>query len=418
MNWITIPGSPFDAIRRITIWAQMNEPVRIKKVPKTKDVAAILWFLEWVWVEYEKAEEWDNELTVTVGWKVWEKTEYKAEQVNIGTSWLVYRISACLCAKINQPIELTWSRSLTKRRMKEVIKYIEEWGGTVNHNNFYPPMKIEWVQCVRKKSSHKVNTHWSSQALSAILLTNGEVAQDAQFSTHDPVSKYYVDMTCRIMGEMGVQVQKSTDYSRFEIKAWQRYSWIEYEVAPDNTMIANLITYAMLSGKELRISDFEGDTAVIKVFEQLGVDLVKEGNSLLIKPWDVQSNFDIRAYNFPFLLPNLAIVAGFLEQPSIIRDVKSADNKMSKRLSVWVPNVLKKLWIAYEVQNWDLIIFPTRTGRKEKVSISSKDHMNDHRIVLSLLSLKYGWNVELEIENVEQSIAKSFPTYENILRET
>lgn len=248
----------------------------------------------------------------------------------------------------------------------------------------------------------------SSQFISALMLIAPVLPRGLTITIDGPlVSRSYVEMTARVMAAFGVSVALSVD--RIEIPQ-SLYRACEYTIEPDYSSAAFPLASIVLRAGEVRIphlasAHMQGDFAIIKILEAMGVSCSVEGADVVVRrdASQVMLPINMDMSDCSDLVPVVAAVCAAIDGDSSITGVGFIRHKESDRLSDLAAEI-SKAGGDCEVMADGLIIH----GGKSLHSAAFSTH-HDHRLAmaLSLLSLSSG----NAVVNDYEVVSKSWPTY-------
>lgn len=248
----------------------------------------------------------------------------------------------------------------------------------------------------------------SSQFISALMLIAPLLPRGLEILVDGPlVSRSYVEMTSRVMGDFGVGVEMSGNRIRIEQSL---YRACEYVVEPDYSSAAFPLAAIVVRHGEVRVpnlasSHLQGDAAMIPILKQIGIDCLIDGDDVVVRrsASTVLQPITVDMSDCSDLVPVVATVCTAIPGESRITGVGFIRNKESDRLGD-LAGELTKSGADCDVLSDGLII---RGGKP--LAAASFDTHHDHRLAmaLSLLSLTTG---KATINNSEV-VTKSWPTY-------
>jgi 3-phosphoshikimate 1-carboxyvinyltransferase len=221
----------------------------------------------------------------------------------------------------------------------------------------------------------------SSQFLSALLMaapaarSRVELAIDGQL-----VSQPYVKMTAAVMRAFGVEVDASSDFSRFDIHAPQAYAACRYVVEPDASAASYFWAAAAITGGEVTVAglssaSLQGDVAFVDFLQQMGCEVVRDADSITVVGRPLHG-IDVNMNAISDTAQTLAVVALFAEGPTRIRGVAHIRHKETNRVAA-LANELRKLG-AEAIEHEDGL-----TIQPSKLRPATIDTYNDHRMAMS-----------------------------------
>ena len=245
----------------------------------------------------------------------------------------------------------------------------------------------------------------SSQYITGLLLALPLLDGDSRIIlTTRLQSKPYVDMTIKVMGDYGVEVEE-TDYGYF-VQGNQSYTKRDYVVESDWSQAAFFLVGGAVGGdvtlKGLDLNSTQGDKEIINVLRRFGADIEANDEYIRCRKSKLRG-IDVDAQDIPDMVPSIAVAASFAEGKTVIRRAERLRLKESDRIESVVSN-LRKMGIDVEETKDGMII----TGGKPKGAWL--EGYNDHRIVMAFSVAGMYADGETTITEAH-SINKSYPDF-------
>lgn len=179
-----------------------------------------------------------------------------------------------------------YADSLGKRPQGDLLSALERLGARVGSNDGKLPLTISGSV---RGGVVEVSAEKSSQYASALmflgpLLPEGlELRLTGKIKSHAPLRQ-----TLDTLAAFGVRATASDDLSRVGIPGAQAYRAGRVLVPGDYPGSAALLTAAALLPGEVRLSnlrehDLQGEKAAVDVLRDMGADIVREGDSLVVR---------------------------------------------------------------------------------------------------------------------------------------
>jgi 3-phosphoshikimate 1-carboxyvinyltransferase len=253
----------------------------------------------------------------------------------------------------------------------------------------------------------------SSQFLSALMLIAPILDGGLNIEiTGNLVSRSYVEMTARVMGDFGIHVEVGDSTVRI---SEGKYVPQNYVVEPDYSSAAFPLCAIAIAGGQVRIphlasASLQGDSAIIEILVAMGVEISKDGDDIVAsRDHDrILKSIDIDMANCSDLVPAVAVVCACATGQSTLSGIGFIRLKESDRLGD-LATELRKSGVNVMVDSDGIRI----DGGGLLRSADFETH-HDHRLAmaLSLVALVTG---PVTVENPEV-VTKSWPHYfENML---
>lgn len=346
---------------------------------------------------------------------VWGRPKLNKEKVYLGNNGTGARFFLALASLGKGDwIELYGKKRLHERPMEALISALRALSARIEclEREGYFPVRVYESSLLSQRV--KLPGHISSQFISALLLIGPYLPQGIEIEIEGELfSKSYVEMTCEVMRQFGVEAQEEGKIFRVPPK---RYEGRIYEVPADASSASYFLAIPLVMGKgRVFIENFDGKTkqadavflefakefgAQVRFYEPLGVELSFEGRPKALS---------LNLRDCPDLFPTLAIIGAVSEGRTVLHGAPHLRYKETDRIMA-VARELTKLGVKVEEIPDGLIIY----GR-ESFNQARLETYDDHRIAMAfaILALKAG---PLEIEN-PGCVAKSFPEFWELLEE-
>jgi 3-phosphoshikimate 1-carboxyvinyltransferase len=315
----------------------------------------------------------------------------KEKTIDVSHAGTSFRfLTSFLSIQKGKEFVLNGSDRMNERPIKELVNSLQELGAKIEYleKEDFPPLKIIGTEI--DGGEIEIDGTISSQFISSLLLIAPNLKNGLILKIKgELVSKPYVLMTLKLMGEFGINWTWNKDVITI-LK--QEYVAKNYTVESDWSAATFWFQSASLSEKckillrGLNEESIQGDSACKEVFKDLGVDSVfKNGDLILTKNKRISPSETYNLIEIPDIYQSLKCTLFALNKDSEFTGIQTLKNKETDRI-IAVENELLKLNTPKIIETY-----------------------NDHRMAMSFapLSLKFG---ELHIHNPEV-ISKSYPNY-------
>ena len=315
----------------------------------------------------------------------------KEKTINVSHAGTSFRfLTSFLSIQKGKEFILNGSDRMKERPIKELVNSLQELGVKIEYleKEDFPPLKIIGTEI--DGGEIEIDGTISSQFISSLLLIAPNLKNGLILKIKGKlVSKPYVLMTLKLMGEFGINWTWNKDVITI-LK--QEYVAKNYTVESDWSAATFWFQSASLSDNcniklnRLAENSIQGDKKVRIFFKDLGVDSVfKNGNLILTKNKRVSPSETYNLIETPDIYQSLKCTLFALKKGSEFTGIQTLKNKETDRITA-VENELLKLNTPKIIETY-----------------------NDHRMAMSFatLSLKFG---ELQISN-PGVISKSYPNY-------
>ena len=315
----------------------------------------------------------------------------KEKTINVSHAGTSFRfLTSFLSIQKGKEFILNGSDRMKERPIKELVNSLQELGVKIEYleKEDFPPLKIFGTEI--DGGEIEIDGTISSQFISSLLLIAPNLRNGLILKIKgELVSKSYVLMTLKLMGEFGINWTWNKDVITI-LK--QEYVAKNYTVESDWSAATFWFQSASLSEKckiilrGLNEESIQGDSACKKIFKDLGVDSVfKNGDLILTKNKRISPSETYNLIETPDIYQSLKCTLFALNKDSEFTGIQTLRNKETDRITA-VENELLKLNTPKIIETYD-----------------------DHRMAMSFapLSLKFE---ELQISN-PGVISKSYPNY-------
>lgn len=315
----------------------------------------------------------------------------KEKTINVSHAGTSFRfLTSFLSIQKGKEFILNGSDRMKERPIKELVNSLEGLGVKIEYleKEDFPPLKIIGTEI--DGGEIEIDGTISSQFISSLLLIAPNLKNGLILKIKGKlVSKPYVLMTLKLMGEFGINWTWNKDVITI-LK--QEYVAKNYTVESDWSAATFWFQSASLSEKckiilrGLNEESIQGDSACKEIFKDLGVDSVfKNGNLILTKNKKISPSETYNLIETPDIYQSLKCTLFALKKGSEFTGIQTLKNKETDRITA-VENELLKLNTPKIIETY-----------------------NDHRMAMSFapLSLKFE---ELQISN-PGVISKSYPNY-------
>ena len=303
----------------------------------------------------------------------------QGSMIDAQNSGTTIRIAIAIAALSGGNTMLTGDESLKKRPMQPILDSLQTLGVSSESDDGLPPITIKGKI---KGSEVNIDGNISSQFISALLIIAPRLENGLIINIQSElVSKPYIDLTIAVMKEFGVIVDSEIPYKKYVIKH-QIYKPTTFTVPSDFSNLALLLASNVLLGDGLEIEISlgnlpQGDEAIIDILEELGVNVILNGNIITTKSPKMLTGGRFDLGNTPDLLPALAILSLKSSKPIEIFNVKHARYKETDRIAI-ISRELKKIGIVVEEHEDGM-----KLTSNENLSSGELNSENDHRLFMA-----------------------------------
>jgi 3-phosphoshikimate 1-carboxyvinyltransferase len=325
----------------------------------------------------------------------------------------VFRFLSCLCATCeNEDFLIQGTPRLLERPMEPLLKALRQLGARISEPQLAETKGLNIKGAKLKSTPLQMKGNVSSQFISGLCLITSKIEGGLVLQLEPPVySKPYIRMTLQLLEEFGVQCHFEKNYLRIE---QQTLSTKNMRVEADWSSACFFYALLILSDEigsleinELQENSVQGDSSIVKIAEQFGIQTIFDGNGITLQRLEITNGSkEINLKDYPDLAIPLITVAAFTHPNSIFTGLSHLQHKESNRIMALATNLSK---FGIELRNEaGRISFSTKAARPVRKSILIET-FNDHRIAMSF-SLVAVLGYEIELDNAS-CVEKSFPDF-------
>lgn len=325
-------------------------------------------------------------------------------------------LTAYFAVNEGREVVLTGSQRMTERPIKVLVEALRQLGAQISYEKEegYPPIRIKGQKITANKVTIPANV--SSQYISALLLVAPKLENGIELTLVGEITSIpYIKMTLALLNEIGIETHftgntiivkpltTSPKPQTLTVESdWSSASYFFSLVALSNEASISLSSYKQ--------SSLQGDSALVKIYEQMGVKTHFDENKMtLVK----QPNFKFERLNLdlnntPDIAQTIVVTCLGLGIGCHLTGLHTLKIKETDRLEA-LRIELTKLGAKISVTNDSLTLEATH-HINSNVKIAT---YNDHRMAMAFAPLAL--KVPIEIENAEV-VSKSYPDFWEDLR--
>lgn len=312
---------------------------------------------------------------------------------------------------------VTGTERMKKRPIGPLVEALKQLGAIIEYtgNEGFPPLKIKGTKL--RSCELEIIGNISSQFISALLMIAPTVIDGLTIKIKEPIfSVSYIEMTLQLMKYFGIEY--SWNKNTITI-AEQDYKPRDFTVESDWSAASYWYEIIAISDKaEIKLSglkkkSLQGDSILVKIYEQLGVKTTsfKDGIQLSKIPV-ITTSFQMNCSDCPDIVTALVVTLAMLKIPFNLTGLDSLRIKESDRIIALQQELLKigiQISVSQNSMMWDGRI----TEITEKIIFNT---YHDHRMAMALapIVLKIPNNIIKDCDVVN----KSYPTFWNNLEQT
>ena len=323
---------------------------------------------------------------------------------------------------------ITGTARMQQRPIQVLVDALRQLGADIEYvgNEGFPPLRITGKTL--KGGEVELPANVSSQYISALLMIGPTLEKGLHLHLiGEVVSRPYIDMTLGLMKEFGAQASWSSEQDIF-VAPHPYTAGMDFCVEPDwsgasywyEAMALSPDAKARITLPALRENSWQGDSAVCRLFRQLGVDTHFEKSVAILtknNSTEKPALFDVDFTACPDLAQTFVVTCALMGQPFRFAGLQSLRIKETDRIAA-LQHELKKLGIDIQSvsqnENGKRIeilemLTPQAVDkdiRQKTVEIATYE---DHRMAMAFAPAAMIYP-QLQIAHPEV-VSKSYPTY-------
>lgn len=346
----------------------------------------------------------------------------RPEVVNIGAAGTAMRFSTALLAVTPGTRIITGTERMRNRPIRVLVDALRTLGASIEYveKEGYPPLRIVGNSSL-EGGTLSLAGNVSSQYISALLMIAPILKHGLTLQLEgDVVSRPYINMTLSLMADFGATARWLSD-SCLEVLPGE-YNQHAYLVENDWSASSYWYEILALSKQYSEIvlpglfkNSLQGDSAVTKLFERLGVEttFVDEQNAIRISNGgNVVERFDYDFVNQPDLAQTFVVCCCMMGVPFHFTGLQSLKIKETDRIAALRTELAKVGYDVQEANDSELFWNGERiapVGQLPDGTLQPFDTYEDHRMAMALApcALRLG---TIKMNN-PQVVSKSYPHF-------
>ncbi|MFV8369132.1 3-phosphoshikimate 1-carboxyvinyltransferase [Flavobacterium sp. LB2R40] len=324
-------------------------------------------------------------------------------------------LTAYFAVNEDREVVLTGSQRMTERPIQVLVEALEQLGAQISYENEvgYPPIRIKGQKIIASKVAIPANV--SSQYISALLLVAPKLENGIEITLVGEITSVpYIKMTLALLNDLDIKTSFDgnviTVYPKQEVESKVMTVESDWSSASYFFSLAALAENAAISLTSYKETSLQGDSALVEIYKQMGVDTHFEGNKMALTkqvgfiPQTV--NFELN--NTPDIAQTIVVTCLGLGIGCHLTGLHTLKIKETDRLEA-LRIELTKLGANISVTNDSLTLLAS-DEIEHNVTIAT---YNDHRMAMAFAPLAL--KVPIIIENAEV-VSKSYPDFWEDLR--
>lgn len=319
-------------------------------------------------------------------------------------------LTAYFAVQDGNEVVLTGSSRMQERPIQILVEALRELGADIQYelNEGFPPLRIKGKKLTENKVSLPADV--SSQYISALLLIAPKLQNGLELTLKGKITSIpYIQMTLSVLKELGVEVF----FDKQTIKVVPQFKIPDSKFIIESDWSSASYFYSMVAlsevGVQIQLSSYkknslQGDSILMEIYRDLGVETVFEENSILLKKVDcVLKPINLDLNNAPDIAQTIAVTCFGLGIGCHLTGLHTLKIKETDRLLA-LKTELGKLGATVVVTEDSLTLEPSQNIRSD-VEIATYE---DHRMAMAFAPLALKTNLVIQQAEV---VSKSYPDF-------
>lgn len=313
----------------------------------------------------------------------------KKASIYVGSAGTAARFLTAWLGVSHGTYQLEASGQMMRRPMAPLLASLRELGCQVQceQREGYFPFTLRGNGFEKHKIC--VDIEYSSQFLSALLITACLSSENMEIQIKGTHGMAYIEMTKNMMKQFGVSVISQKE-DRILVEEGQSYQACDYQIEPDVSGACYFYSIAPLLGldvlvKHVNFASLQGDVEFLRILEKMGclVEETPDGIKVCGCKNGVYSGVDVNMSSCSDQAITLAALAPFATTPTTIRGIGHIRYQECDRIHA-ITTELRKMEIRCEENSDSITIYP---GQPKSSLVETYE---DHRMAMgfSLIGLR------------------------------
>jgi 3-phosphoshikimate 1-carboxyvinyltransferase len=324
-------------------------------------------------------------------------------------------LTAYFAVNEGREVVLTGSPRMQERPIKVLVEALEQLGAKISYEKEagYPPIRIKGQKITASKVNIPANV--SSQYISALLLVAPKLENGIEITLVGEITSVpYIKMSLALLNDLDIKTSFEgnviTVYPKQEVESKVMTVESDWSSASYFFSLAALAESATISLTSYKETSLQGDSALVEIYKQMGVETHFEGNKMtLVKLHNFKpETLNLELNNTPDIAQTIVVTCLGLGIGCHLTGLHTLKIKETDRLEA-LRIELTKLGANISVTNDSLTLVATN-NINPNIKIAT---YNDHRMAMAFAPLAL--KVPIIIENAEV-VSKSYPDFWNDLK--
>jgi 3-phosphoshikimate 1-carboxyvinyltransferase len=337
----------------------------------------------------------------------------KDRVIDVEDAGTTMRFLTAYFAVTNQEKILTGTARMKERPIGILVDALKSLGCDIAYleKEGFPPHEIKGFSG-QKTDTIRIRGDVSSQYISALMMVAPVLPKGLKLILEGKVgSRPYIDMTAALMKHFGVDPNVFADHM---VIGHQDYKPKSFTVESDWSAASYWFAFTALAEDaeivlpKLLDNSLQGDSAILKIMEQMGVKAQFQDGSLKLSKIESQREISWDFTHCPDLAQTVTAVCASKNIKGYFTGLESLRIKETDRISA-LQNELKKIGaeLVEESHTWTLNPSPSLPAT------ASFATYKDHRMAMAFAPLATLMDIEIEAPDV---VRKSYPNFWNDMK--
>ncbi len=386
---IKIPTSKSYANRALILAALSNDNVIVSDIPESSDVKDMVNVLEKLSL-LKRVD--DSEVVLNKSFPESEVESNSIVELDLGEGGTTIRFLLSFLALGKNKYKIKVHPRFKNRPYLDHLNFLESLGVSINLSE-EKDVLCELQGPINLSGVLKIDCSKTTQVATSFLLLKNKYQLELILENIDS-SKAYLAMTNEL-------VQRQ----------WKGRYFVPADFSGAGYFIALGLFFQKISLINIISKDeYQADSQIFSVLEQIGADYSIDMNGLIIRPMNEYESFEVDGSKCLDLIPTLCFIAAGIKGKSTISNIENLIYKESNRLE-GIKNILSAFEVEYKVEGSTIAIEGKTNFLKEKNKKFTT--LPDHRLIMvSSLFIKMSGGGEV---TPYREVAKSFPNFFKLL---
>lgn len=302
---------------------------------------------------------------------------------------------------------------MKERPVTVLVDALRYLGATIDYveNEGFPPLKVKGTGLSGGKITIKADV--SSQYITALLLIAPKLEQGLELILEGEITSLpYLHMTIELLNQMGIKaaihanvvtVIPAHNVNPVTITVESDWSSASYFYS----IIAMAEEGAQVSLSSFRQNSLQGDSAVVEIYQKMGVLTEFRGDSIILRKAGSDCKYlNLNLINTPDIAQTIAVTCFGLGIACTLTGLHTLKIKETDRLTA-LKNELTKLGAVISVTD-DSLMLKAGTGNATVGWAAAINTYNDHRMAMSFAALAVKAPIVIKDAGV---VSKSHPRF-------